>query len=69
MAIEVSPHGMSAVTFTLLDALFNTLIDKGVLTDADQVAIYQRAWDSLSSSSDPQMREATALLEHLYKRG
>jgi hypothetical protein len=69
MAIEVSPHGMSAVTFTLLDAMFNTLIDKGVLTDADQVAIYQRAWDSLSSSSDPQMREATALLEHLYKRG
>ena len=66
--MEVSPHGMSSVTFTLLDALFNTLIDKGVLTDADQVAIYQRAWDSLSSSSDPQMREATALLEHLYKK-
>ena len=66
--MEVTPHGMTSVTFTLLDALFNRLIDKGVLTDDDQVAIYNRAWDSLSSSTDPQMREATALLEHLYRK-
>jgi len=65
--MEVTPHGMTSVTFTLLDALFNTLIDKGVLTQDDQVAIYQRAHTSLTSASDPQMREAAALLEHLYK--
>ena len=66
--MEVTPHGMSSVTFTLLDALFNTLIDKGILTQDDQVAIYQRAWNSLTTADDPQMREAAALLEHLYRK-
>jgi hypothetical protein len=66
--MDVTPHGMTSVTFTLLDALFNQLIDKGVLTQDDQVAIYQRAWDSLTTASDPQMREAAALLEHLYRK-
>ena len=65
--MEVSPQAMSSVTFTLLDALFNQLIDKGVLTQDDQVAIYQRAHASLTSAADDQMRNAAALLEHLYK--
>jgi hypothetical protein len=65
--MDVTPHGMTSVTFTLLDALFNQLIEKGVLTDADQVAIYQRAHAALTAAEDPQMREAAALLEHLYK--
>ena len=66
--MEVTPAAMASVTFTLLDALFNQLIDKGLLTQDDQVAIYQRAWDSLSSAPDEQMRNAAALLEHLYKK-
>ena len=65
--MEVSPQAMTSVTFTLLDALFDRLIDKGVLTQADQVAIYQRAHASLTSAEDEQLREAAALLEHLYK--
>jgi hypothetical protein len=65
--MDVTPQGMTSVTFTLLDALFNQLIDKGVLNEADQVAIYQRAHTSLTSAEDPQMREAAALLEHLYR--
>ena len=65
--MDVTPHGMTSVTFTLLDALFDRLIDKGILDQADQVAIYQRAHASLTSAEDPQMREAAALLEHLYK--
>ena len=65
--MDVTPHGMTAVTFTLLDALFNQLIEKDILTDADQVAIYQRARAALSSAEDPQMREAAGLLDHLYK--
>ena len=65
--MEVSPQAMSSVTFTLLDALLNQLIDKGVLTQDDQVAIYQRAHASLTSAADDQMRNAAALLEHLYK--
>jgi len=29
--MEVTPQGMAVVTFTLLDALFTRLIDKGLL--------------------------------------
>ena len=65
--MEVSPQAMTSVTFTLLDALFNRLIDKGILTQDDQVAIYQRAHSALTSAQDEQMRNAAALLEHLYK--
>jgi hypothetical protein len=65
--MEVTPHGMSVVTFTLLDALFTRLIDKGLLDQADQVAIFAQARESLTSSQDAQMREAAALLDHLYR--
>ena len=65
--MEVTPQGMSVVTFTLLDALFTRLIDKGLLDQADQVAIFQQARESLTSSQDAQMREAAALLDHLYR--
>ena len=65
--MDVTPQGMTSVTFTLLDALFNQLIDKGVLDQQDQVAIFMRARESLTSSQDAQMREAAALLDHLYK--
>jgi hypothetical protein len=65
--MEVTPGGMAVVTFTLLDALFNQLIDKGVLDQQDQVAIFTRARESLTSSHDEQMRESAALLDHLYK--
>ena len=67
--METTTAGMTAVTFTLLDGLLNRLIDKGVLTQDDQVAIFERARDSLTSAQDPQMREAAALLNHLYKSG
>ena len=65
--MEVTPGGMAVVTFTLLDALFNRLIEKGVLDQQDQVAIFTRARESLTSSADAQMREAASLLDHLYK--
>ena len=65
--MEVTPQGMSVVTFTLLDALFTRLIDKGLLDQADQVAIFEQARESLTSSQDAQMREAAALLDHLYR--
>jgi hypothetical protein len=65
--MEVTPGGMAVVTFTLLDALFTRLIDKGLLDQADQVAIFQEARTSLTTSQDAQMREAAALLDHLYK--
>ena len=65
--MEVTPQGMSVVTFTLLDALFTRLIDKGLLDQADQIAIYRKARESLTSSQDAQMREAAALLDHLYR--
>ena len=65
--MEVTPQGMSVVTFTLLDALFTRLIDKGLLDQADQVAIFTQARESLTSSEDAQMREAAALLDHLYR--
>ena len=64
--MDISPNSMTAVTFTLLDALLSRLIEKGVLTQEDQVAIYQRAHFSLKSADDQQMRDAVALLEHLY---
>ena len=65
--MEVTPQGMSVVTFTLLDALFTRLVDKGLLDQADQVAIFNEARESLTSSQDAQMREAAALLDHLYR--
>ena len=65
--MEVTPGGMAVVTFTLLDALFTRLIDKGLLDPQDQVAIFTSARESLVASQDPQMREAAALLDHLYK--
>jgi hypothetical protein len=65
--MEVTPQGMAVVTFTLLDALFTRLVDKGVLDQQDQVAIFQEARASLTSSQDVQMREAALLLDHLYK--
>lgn len=65
--MEVTPQGMSVVTFTLLDALFTRLIDKGLLDQADQIAIFRQARESLTSSQDAQMREAAALLDHLYR--
>jgi hypothetical protein len=65
--MEVTPAGMAVVTFTLLDALFTRLIDKGQLDQADQVAIFASARESLTTSQDAQMREAAALLDHLYK--
>lgn len=65
--MDVTPGGMAVVTFTLLDGLFNQLIEKGLLDEQDQVAIFTRARESLTSSSDPQMREAAGLLDHLYK--
>ena len=65
--MEVTPQGMSVVTFTLLDALFTRLIDKGLLDQTDQVAIFTQARESLTSSEDAQMREAAALLDHLYR--
>ena len=65
--MQITTAAMTSVTFTLLDALLNQLIDKGVLTEQDQVAMFQRARDSLANSADPQMREAVALLDHLYK--
>jgi len=65
--MEVTPQGMSVVTFTLLDALFTRLVDKGLLDQQDQVTIFQQARESLTTSQDAQMREAAALLDHLYK--
>jgi hypothetical protein len=65
--MQITTAGMTSVTFTLLDALLTQLIDKGVLTKADQVAIYESARLSLTTAQDPQMREAAALLDHLYK--
>ena len=65
--MEVTPQGMAVVTFTLLDALFNKLIDKGLLGQQDQIEIFTRARESLTTSQDAQMREAAALLDHLYK--
>lgn len=65
--MEVTPGGMAVVTFTLLDALLNQLIEKGLLDQQDQVAIFTRARESLVTSQDAQMREAAALLDHLYK--
>ena len=65
--MEVTPGGMAVVTFTLLDALFTRLIDKGLLDQADQVAIFNAARESLTSSQDAQMREAAALLDHFYR--
>ena len=65
--MEVTPQGMAVVTFTLLDALFTRLIDKGLLDQADQVAIFTSARASLATSQDEQMREAANLLDHLYK--
>jgi hypothetical protein len=65
--MEVTPGGMAVVTFTLLDALFSRLIDKGLLDQADQVAIFQQARESLATSQDAQMRDAAALLDHLYR--
>ena len=65
--MEVTPAGMAVVTFTLLDALFTRLIDKGLLDQQDQIAIFTSARESLTSSQDAQMREAAALLDHLYK--
>ena len=50
--MEVTPGGMAVVTFTLLDALFTRLIDKGLLDQADQVAIFNEARVSLTSSQD-----------------
>lgn len=65
--MDITPTSMAAVTFTLVDALFNRLIEKGLLTRDDQIAIFQRAQFGLKSSEDPQMRETVALLEHLYR--
>ena len=65
--MEVTPGGMAVVTFTLLDALFNKLIDKGLLDQRDQIEIFTRARESLTTSQDAQMREAAALLDHLYQ--
>ena len=65
--MEVTPQGMAVVTFTLLDALFTRLVDKGLLDQADQVAIFNEARESLTSSQDEQMREAANLLDHLYR--
>lgn len=65
--MQITPAAMTSVTFTLLDALLTQLIDKGVLTKEDQLAIYQSARLSLSTAQDAQMREAAALLDHLYK--
>lgn len=65
--MEVTPQGMAVVTFTLIDALFTRMIDKGLLDQADQVAIFQQARESLTTSQDAQMREAAALLDHLYR--
>jgi len=65
--MQITPAAMTSVTFTLLDALLTQLIDKGVLTKEDQVAIYESARLSLSTAQDAQMREAAALLDHLYK--
>jgi len=65
--MEVTPGGMAVVTFTLLDALFTRLIDKGLLDQADQVAIFNEARESLATSQDAQMREAAGLLDHLYR--
>jgi len=65
--MDVTPGGMAVVTFTLLDALFNKLIDKGLLDQQDQIEIFTRARESLTTSQDAQMREAAALLDHLYK--
>ena len=65
--MEVTPGGMAVVTFTLLDALFSRLIDKGVIDQQDQIAIFNSARESLTTSQDAQMREAAALLDHLYK--
>lgn len=65
--MDITPASMTSVTFTLLDALLTQLIDKGVLTKEDQVAIFESARLSLSTAQDPQMRDAAALLDHLYK--
>ena len=65
--MEVTPAGMAVVTFTLLDGLFTRLIDKGLLDQADQVAIFNQARESLATSQDAQMREAASLLDHLYR--
>ena len=65
--MQVTPAAMTSVTFTLLDALLNKLIGKGVLTDDDQVAMFQRARESLANSTDEQMRNAVELLDHLYR--
>ena len=65
--MDITPASMTSVTFTLLDALLTQLIDKGVLTREDQVAIFESARLGLSTAQDPQMRDAAALLDHLYK--
>ena len=66
--MQITPAAMTSVTFTLLDALVTQLIDKGVLDQADQVAMFQRARNSLANATDETMREAVALLDHLYKQ-
>ncbi len=65
--MDVTPQGMTSVTFTLLDALFTRLADKGLIDQADQIAIFNSARESLTASQDAQMREAAGLLDHLYK--
>jgi hypothetical protein len=65
--MDATPTGMAAVVFTMMDALMNRLTDKGLLTKDDHIAIYQRAEFSLKNADDPQMRDALALLEHLYR--
>jgi len=65
--MQITPAAMTSVTFVLLDALVDRLIDKGVLDQQDQLAMFQRARESLANSTDQTMREAVALLDHLYK--
>ena len=64
--MEASPTSMSAVTFTLLDALISRLSEKGLLDRDDMLAIFQQARTSLANADDPQMRAGLELLDHLY---
>lgn len=58
---------MSAVTFTLVDALINQLHEKGLLGKEDLAAIFQVARSSLAGADDASMRAGVELLDHLYR--
>jgi hypothetical protein len=62
--MEVTPAGLSVVTFPPLDPLF-TGLDNGLFDGAGPVAIINEVRASLTNSQDAQKREAAE--DDLYK--